>query len=418
MAYVRRRGRQVAVVHGERDPDTGTAQQRVLFTFYTRAEAEEALGRGTPGGEARFRWRLAHDHPELRFDWESLSAGIAEHLELLPESFPHPLDTAAAQFREALVSFARSLAVAEPEVNVKGAAMLAPHRGALAYLASLLGAQLEALDRPPEAPSDEDQFVWCSPLQKGHPPPTAEARALAFLEAGERATGEAAVHLLLDAFPEWAEGWDHLGASALRHGDAQAATEHLARAVRTARLRFPRAAPKPRYAQDHAGRSYARALQRLAVAELASGAHALALESARRLEEECGELTAPATLRAIASLVSGRPAEALIAAEPARHDAPAATLVAALAAAQLGRLEEARRWIAAAPLPPSFAALLATPQPRRAKTPRRAPPRRVLDRAPPAGDPLTEHLPLLLGPHLAGPGAGARRALLALLAPA
>ena len=44
MAYVRRRGNQVAVVHGEREPNTRAVQQQILFTLYSRPEALEALG--------------------------------------------------------------------------------------------------------------------------------------------------------------------------------------------------------------------------------------------------------------------------------------------------------------------------------------------------------------------------------------
>jgi hypothetical protein len=34
MAYVRRRGNQLAIVQGEREPGTGKVQQRILFTLY------------------------------------------------------------------------------------------------------------------------------------------------------------------------------------------------------------------------------------------------------------------------------------------------------------------------------------------------------------------------------------------------
>ena len=54
MAYVRRRGNQLAIVHGERQQGTGKVNQRILFTLYSKAEALEVLGRGANGGA----WRL------------------------------------------------------------------------------------------------------------------------------------------------------------------------------------------------------------------------------------------------------------------------------------------------------------------------------------------------------------------------
>ncbi len=45
MAYVRQRGNQIAIVHGERDTEGGKVQQRILFTIYSKAEALKITGR-------------------------------------------------------------------------------------------------------------------------------------------------------------------------------------------------------------------------------------------------------------------------------------------------------------------------------------------------------------------------------------
>ena len=64
MAYLRRRGNQLAIVHGEREPGTGKVQQQILFTLYSKAEAREALGRGQePQGAERFRRLLEREYP-------------------------------------------------------------------------------------------------------------------------------------------------------------------------------------------------------------------------------------------------------------------------------------------------------------------------------------------------------------------
>ena len=63
MAYVRHRGNQLAIVHGEREPGNGRVSQRILFTLYSRPEALEVLGRGANGGTERFRQLLSDSIP-------------------------------------------------------------------------------------------------------------------------------------------------------------------------------------------------------------------------------------------------------------------------------------------------------------------------------------------------------------------
>src|SRR5688572_3841516 len=64
MAYVRKRGRQLALVHGARDPATGKVEQQIIFTIYSKAEALEVLGRRGGGeGARRFAALLQDRYP-------------------------------------------------------------------------------------------------------------------------------------------------------------------------------------------------------------------------------------------------------------------------------------------------------------------------------------------------------------------
>src|SRR5436309_1217699 len=66
MAYVRRRGNQLAIVHGFRDPETREVRQEILLTLYSKAEARAALGED-PGNNAHLlEGLLAEQHPGLR----------------------------------------------------------------------------------------------------------------------------------------------------------------------------------------------------------------------------------------------------------------------------------------------------------------------------------------------------------------
>jgi hypothetical protein len=68
MPYVRKRGKQIAIVHGERDPETGKVQQRILFTIYSKAEALRIIGRKDKSNARYFQDLLAHEYSGIRFD--------------------------------------------------------------------------------------------------------------------------------------------------------------------------------------------------------------------------------------------------------------------------------------------------------------------------------------------------------------
>ena len=76
MAYVRRRGKQLAIVHGQRDSETKKVDQRILFTIYSKPEALEVLGRGERSGKHRFRTLLDAQNPGIRFRWERMYEAI------------------------------------------------------------------------------------------------------------------------------------------------------------------------------------------------------------------------------------------------------------------------------------------------------------------------------------------------------
>ena len=45
MAYIRRRGNQLLLVHGTRDKNTQKVYQEILFTIYSKREARAILGK-------------------------------------------------------------------------------------------------------------------------------------------------------------------------------------------------------------------------------------------------------------------------------------------------------------------------------------------------------------------------------------
>ena len=105
----------MAIVHGEREPNTGAVQQRILFTLYSKPEALEALGRGTKGGGAGFRRLLEEQYPDLEFNWKKIRRGIEEHVGVLPDQYEYRSQRLRARFRDDLCAFARQLIVADPQ---------------------------------------------------------------------------------------------------------------------------------------------------------------------------------------------------------------------------------------------------------------------------------------------------------------
>ena len=122
MAYIRQHGNQLVIVHGERDRDTGNVRQRVLFSFYSRAEALAAL---EDSGQARFLKRLIEDqYPDIPFNWKRIWWEIARKLDVLPETYEYRKSKLLDSFRQDLCSAARQLILADPQWLASSAAII------------------------------------------------------------------------------------------------------------------------------------------------------------------------------------------------------------------------------------------------------------------------------------------------------
>lgn len=109
MAYVRKKGNQVAIVHGERDSETGEVIQNTLFTFFSKAEAYRAAGRGKTDQSHYFQNLLQDEFPHIKFDWKAINKGIIEHLDILPDLAEYREQRLAANFKNSLHAFTREL---------------------------------------------------------------------------------------------------------------------------------------------------------------------------------------------------------------------------------------------------------------------------------------------------------------------
>lgn len=343
MAYVRRRGNQLVIVHGAREPGSGKVQQRILFTLYSKAEALEAIGRGEKGGAQRFRGLLERQYPEQTFDWKAICAAIDENLDALPDEHEYRAQRIRDRFREDLCAFTRQLILADPQDLVPAAHLLQEHRHELEYLAELIAWRLKLRDQKESEWNKDNPFYWRFALQGRSVPPDTEEHAAGLYERGEYERAEAVFRLLVDCFEGYAEGHNYLGLIALEQRKLDLAIERFGETVELGRKLFPKRIEKGAYWRDHSTRPFMRGLRNLAQALTEAGRFDEALATCDRLAEECGDAQTSDWHRAKVCLNTRRWKQAVDAAGRCIEAGGGAAFLAAFAQFERGDLESALR---------------------------------------------------------------------------
>ena len=331
----------MAIVHGEREPNTGAVQQRILFTLYSRPEALETLGRGTKGGGDRFRHLLEEQHPDLKFNWKKIRRTIQEHLDVLPDHYEYRSQRLRARFRDDLCTFTRQLILADPQDLQSAADVIQEHRHELEYLADLIAWRLKLRDHAPSEWNADNLFYWRFALQGRDVPPDTEEHAAGLYERGEYERATVVFRLLVDCFDGYAEGYNYLGLIALAQRKLDEAIEHFTKTIELGRKRFPPRIGKKRYWSDHATRPYMRGLQNLALTLNEAGRFPEALAICDRLADECGDEIAATWHRAAIYLNIRQWARAAGAAQQTIGLDPAGGFLAAFAHFELGQRDKA-----------------------------------------------------------------------------
>lgn len=341
MAYVRRRGNQLAIVRGEREPGTGKVQQRILFTIYSKAEALEILGRAEGHGRWNFEALFRQQFPEVRVDWTAVRRGIEDGLDCLPDVHEYRSGRLRRRFREQLVAFTRQLILADPQDLISSSHLIKEHRHELEYLADLIAWRLKLRDQEQDEWNEDNPFYWRFALQGRSVPPDTEEHAAGFYERGEYDKGEAIFRLLVDCFDGYAEGYNYLGLIAHGQGKLEGAVTHFEKTIELGRAHFPARIAKKRYWSDHSTRPYMRGLRNLALVLNEAGRYDEALTVCDRLENECGDDICAASHRAAVYLNTRRWEHAVDFARRSGGDLdPAAGFLEAFALFELGRFEQ------------------------------------------------------------------------------
>ncbi len=333
MPYVRQRGNQVLIVHGERIPGTGKVEQHVLFTLYSQPEAREAIG----GSASRFESLLEQAHPELRFDWKRIRKEIERLTAQLPERFDYDEARQAGRFREAMRAFARQLMLADPQHLIGSARLVKQNRHELAFLRELIDWRLQVCEQEESEWNQDNPFHWRFTLQGRDLPSDTEELLAGYWERRELERAEPLFRLGVECFEGYADGHNYLGLIALERGRLDEAITQFQRTVDVGRRRLPRRVARGDWWSVLETRPYMRGLRNLALALNRAGRWEEALAVCDRLESECGDRITAESHRASVYLNTGRFPEAAGAAIGLRQLDASESLVAALAQVETGQ---------------------------------------------------------------------------------
>ena len=331
MPYIRRRGSQLVLAHGEREPGTGKVQQRILFTLYSRPEALEAIGRGSADGRGQFRALIENAHPNLRFDWKEVERAVAENLDALPEAYEYRSTRLLSRFRADLCAFAKQLIVADPNSLLSAGLTIDAHRAELGFLVELIDRRLRAPRPKPAKYNEDNPWFWRSSLRGHDVPPDVEELAAEHYARQEYEKAEVIFRLLVDAFDDYAEGHNYLGLIAYDRARLPEAVAHFRKTIEVGRKLLPKRVARSSWWTNLDTRPYMRGLRNLALALNESEEYAEALEVCDRLESECADAISANALRAPVLLTTGRWLAAAKAATYGSELDPSQSLIAALA---------------------------------------------------------------------------------------
>jgi tetratricopeptide (TPR) repeat protein len=307
MAFVRKKGNQLALVQGERDPETGCVRQHTLFTIYSKAEALAIVN--TRADE--FESRLTTQYPHVRFNWKAIRAAIRKELDALPDLYEYKHERVEKRFRQDLTAFAGQLFRADPQELVSAANLLKAHQHELEVLADLIQWRLRLCEQKPTEWNTENPFYWRFSLPGWGAPQDAEEILEGYYERGEYRRAEAGFRLMTEHFDDYAEGYNYLGLIAWHEQRYDNAIEYFRKTIEVGRSLFPKRMPKKNYWRDLKTRPYMRGLQNLAATLNEVGRFDECLDLCDRLDEECGDRHTASWQRAVVSLNLGRWREAM-----------------------------------------------------------------------------------------------------------
>jgi len=341
MPYVRKRGKQLVIVHGKRDPETKKVEQQILFTIYSKAEAQQILGRSNGDSASQFHHLLENQYPYIRFNWRKLNDAILANIHVLPDLYQYKETRIRSGFREDLCAFAQQLMLADPQDFMAASHLIEDHVVELEYLVQLIQWRLAQRKQEANQWNIDNPFYWRFSLQGPQVPPDIEEEVADFYEKGDYNRARILFRLLIDCFDDYAEGHNYLGLIALHQEKLEEAIGHFQETIEIGQKLFPKKISRKQYWSDLSTRPYMRGLRNLAIALNRSGRYENALKLCDRLEKECMDEISATAFRTTAYLNLGHYQQAADSALKIKNFDPSESLVAGFALYELGHTEDA-----------------------------------------------------------------------------
>lgn len=344
MAYIRKRGNQLSLVHGTRDSRTKKVEQQILFTIYSKAEALEVIGRSGKAASYQFEQMLSGEFPQLKFNWKSIRSAIADNLETLPDLYPYREERLEGRFRKDLCSFTKQLAISDPQDLVSAAQLVEGHRYELEFLVELIQWRLEMSKNGKERNewSGDNAFYWKMHLRGQTVPPDLEENAVQYYHSRDYKRARAIFSFLIDSFDNYAEGHNYLGLINLDDNRLEDAALNFEKTIEVGRSLFPKKINRSRYWHHLDTRPYMRGLRNLCLTMNRLGRYDEVLALCDRLEKECNDEITAAAYRASAYLNTGLWKLAAASAKYLHKIDPSESFIVSFAFFEMGKLEEAR----------------------------------------------------------------------------
>lgn len=294
MAFVRKHGNQLALVHGERDAKNGVVRQRVLFSFYSRAEAKAAIGEGGEQDKHYFQYLLRSSYPRIKFNWEAIYGEIKANIDHLPELYPRSVERLMEPFEDSLDSFARLLIPSEIFMNPSALEVLDRSKDDLIALKEILEFRLRALESSRSSNKEmkellNDRFAWHYLVKQSRVPGDIEEWAEQFYLEQNYEKARRIFKLLVRCFENYADGYNYLGLIAYETHQLRDAVAYFEKTVEVGRTLFGKRLPKKDYWYVLETRPFVRGLRNLALSLIRLEEFSRALEVCDKLDKTCGD---------------------------------------------------------------------------------------------------------------------------------
>ncbi len=348
MPYVRTRGGQILIVHGEREKQSKSVNQKIIFTFYSQNEVEQAFG----ADSKLHSWPIVHivenEYPQIKFDWKSIKKAVYANLSILPQEYQSSANPSHERFRIALRNFIKELALLDPQFSSDAKEIISKNHFELEHLGELLDWRIEMEKLTEEsfdfADSGRIKFHWLTDFNRRQLPPEVEEQLSEFYQKGEYEKAKSIFKLYVETFENYAEGYNYLGLIALNSDNLSEAEEYFNQTMNVGRRLFPKRISKEHYWNNIDTRPYMRGLRNLILTLVRAGKFKQALTLCDQLESECNDVITAEVHKASIYLNLGNFDKALEYSAKLTKLFPSESFITAFSNYELGDLSEASKY--------------------------------------------------------------------------